>query len=153
MQKLSQETIAIIGVGVALAAIVIASVAGLRDDLRVVQAEARAGQEAIRAESQEAREAIRKESQEAREAVRKESREAREAIRAESREAREAVRKESQESVAAIRAESRADREAFAKALLRLTEQYGVLHGLVQGLLRAQGMETDETAPAEEPGR
>lgn len=120
MQKLSQETIAIIGVGVALAAVVIASVAGLRDDLRVVQAEARAGQEAIRAESQEAR---------------------------------EAVRKESQESVAAIRAESRADREAFAKALLRLTEQYGVLHGLVQGLLRAQGMETGESAPAEGPER
>ena len=131
MQKLSQETIAIIGVGVALAAVVIASVAGLRDDLRVVQAEARAGQEAIRAESQEAREAIREES----------------------REAREAVRKESQESVAAIRAESRADREAFAKALLRLTEQYGVLHGLVQGLLRAQGMETGESAPAEGPER
>ena len=55
--------------------------------------------------------------------------------------------------MAAIRAESRADREAFAKALLRLTEQYGVLHGLVQGLLRAQGMETDESAPAEGPQR
>ena len=109
MQELSQETIAIIGVGAALAAIVLASIAGLRADLRAVQAEARAGQEAIR--------------------------------------------KESQESVAAIRTESRADREAFAGALLRLTEQYGVLHGSVQGLLRAQGAGTDATAPAGDPER
>ena len=120
MQELSQETIAIIGVGAALAAIVLASIAGLRADLRAVQAEARAGQEVIRKES---------------------------------REAHEAIRKESQESVAAIRTESRADREAFAGALLRLTEQYGVLHGSVQGLLRAQSAGTDATAPAGDPER
>ncbi len=34
----------------------------------------------------------------------------------------------------AMRAEGRADREAFARQMARLTEQQGVLSGLVQGL-------------------
>ncbi len=65
MSRLSQETLAIIGVGIALAALILTSTAGVRgeiqavrDELREVRAEARADREAIRAEAHADREAF-----------------------------------------------------------------------------------------------
>ena len=115
MPKLSQETIAIIavfvaviGVGVTLGALILTTTSGLRDEIQAVRTEGRADREAIRAEG----------------------RADREAIRAEGRADREA-----------IRAEGRADREAlekrmarFEEHIIRLTEQQGALTGLVEGL-------------------
>ena len=58
MSRLSQETLAILGVGVALAALTLTSIAGVRgeiravrDELRDVRTEARADREAMRAEA------------------------------------------------------------------------------------------------------
>ena len=49
MSRLSQETLAIIGVGVALAALNLAGTAGLRGEIQAVRAEARADRETMRA--------------------------------------------------------------------------------------------------------
>ena len=68
MPRLNQETIAIIGVGIALGALILTTTGGLRDELRAVRAEARADREAIRAEGRADREAIRAEGRAAREA-------------------------------------------------------------------------------------
>ena len=108
MTRLNQETIAVIGVGIALGALILTTTGGLRDELRAVRAEAPAEREAIRAEGR---------------AERAEARADREAIRAEARADREA-----------IRAEARADREAFEEQIIRLTEQQGALGGLLEGL-------------------
>ena len=105
MPRLNQETIAIIGVGIALGALILTTTGGLRDELRADRAEARADREAIRTEA----------------------RAGREAIRAEARTGRET-----------IRAEARADREAFEEQIIRLTEQQGALHGLLEGLRQRQ---------------
>ena len=65
MPRLSQETLAILGVGVALAALTLTSIAGVRgeiravrDELRDVRTEARADREAMRAEARADREAF-----------------------------------------------------------------------------------------------
>ena len=58
MSRLNQETIAIIGVGIALGALILTTTGGLRDELRAVRAEARADREAIRAEARADREAF-----------------------------------------------------------------------------------------------
>lgn len=65
MSRLSQETLAIIGVGVALAALILTSSAGVRgeiqdvrDELRDVRAEARAEREAMRTEARADRESF-----------------------------------------------------------------------------------------------
>ena len=54
MHKLSQETLTILGVGIALAALILTSIAGMRSEFqaefRAVRAEARADREAMRAE-------------------------------------------------------------------------------------------------------
>ena len=42
MSRLSQETLAILGVGVALAALILTSTAGVRGEIQAVRAEARA---------------------------------------------------------------------------------------------------------------
>ena len=112
MPRLNQETIAIIGVGIALGALILTTTGGLRDELRAIRAEASADREAIRAEG----------------------RAAREAIRAEGRADREAIRAEGRADREAIRAESRAVREAFEEQIIRLTEQQGALGGLLEGL-------------------
>ena len=58
MSRLNQETLAIIGVGIALAALILTSSAGVRgdiqavrDEIRDVRTEARADREALRAEA------------------------------------------------------------------------------------------------------
>ena len=116
MTRLNQETIAIIGVGIALGALILTTTGGLRDELRADRAEARAEREAIRAEARADREAIRAEAHADREAIRAEARADREAIRA----------------------EARADREAFEEQIIRLTEQQGALGGLLEGLRQRQ---------------
>ena len=131
MQKLSQETIAILAVGVAVVAVVLTTAGDLRDDMRAIQAESRAEREAIREEARAERETIRKESRAERETIREESRAAREADRE----------------------EARANRERFERELLRITERYGLMNGLVEGLLRAveTGLGPPERGP-DEPG-
>ena len=72
LSRLSQETLAILGVGIALAALILTSIAGvraeiqtvrdeLRTEIRTVRAEARADREAMRAEARADREALREE--------------------------------------------------------------------------------------------
>ena len=80
MPRLNQETIAIIGVGIALGALILTTTGGLRDELRAVRAEARADREAIRAEARADREAIRAEARADRETLRAEARADREAF-------------------------------------------------------------------------
>ena len=121
MPHLRQETIAIIGVGVALAVLGLSVAAGLRDEIRAVRAEV--------------------------EAVRVEARADREAIRAEARADREADRAEARADREADRAEARADREEFQRQILRLTERQGELTGLVEGLLRERREAEEAPAP------
>ena len=119
MTRLSQETIAIIGVfvtligvSVALGALIVTTTNELRDEIQAVRAEGRADRETIRAEGRADRETIRAEGR--------------------------ADRK-------TIRAEGRADREAlekrmaqFEEHIIRLTERQSALGGLVEGLRHRQ---------------
>ena len=111
MFKLSQETIAIVTVGLALA--------GLDVHGRI---EARADREAIRAEARAERETIRAEGR---------------ADRAEAQAARDAIRAEAQAARDAIRAEARADREAFEQHITRLTQGQSRLTGIVEQMRTA----------------
>ena len=61
MPKLSQETLAVIGASVGLAALILTSTAGIRAEIRDVRAEARADREALRFEARADREALRAE--------------------------------------------------------------------------------------------
>ena len=107
MSRLSQETLAIIGVGVALAALILTDSVGVRGEFQSVRVEI----QAVRAEIQ----AVRAEIQ----AVRAEARADREALRAEARADREAMR---------------ADHETFRNHILRLTEQQGILRARLDGI-------------------
>ena len=112
MFKLSQETIAIVTVGLALAGLEITS------DIRT-----RAETQAVRAEIQ---------------TVRAEGHADREAIRAEARADREAIRTEGRADREALRAEARADREAFEKHITRLTREQSRLAGIVEQMRTAE---------------
>ncbi len=68
MPRLSQETLAIIGVGVALAALILTSTASVRGEIQAVRDEARAERQIIRAEARAERQAIRDEVRADREA-------------------------------------------------------------------------------------
>ena len=108
MSRLGQETIAIVTVGLSLAALILTLIGFVISSTNDLRAEARAA----RAESQAAREAIRAEAR---------------AARAESQAAREA-----------IRAEARADREAFEKHITRLTQEQSHLTGIVEQMRTAE---------------
>ena len=108
MTRLSQETIAIIGVfvtligvSVALGALIITTTNELRDEIQAVRAEGRADRETIRAEG----------------------RADRKTIRAEGRADREALEKRMAQ---------------FEEHIIRLTEQQSALGGLVEGLRHRQ---------------
>ena len=58
MSRLSQETLAILGVGVALAAIILTSTAGVRGEIQAARDDARAERQAIRTEARADREAF-----------------------------------------------------------------------------------------------
>ena len=111
MSRLSQETLAIIGATIALAALILTSTAGVRGEIQAVRVEARADREVLRAEAHADREALRAEARADREAMRAEHETFREAMRAE--------------------------HETFQNHILRLTEQQGVLGGQV-GIIRDQ---------------
>ena len=59
MSRLSQETLAIIGVGVALAALILTSIAGVRGEIQAVRDELRVEIQAVRTEARADREAMR----------------------------------------------------------------------------------------------
>ncbi len=86
-------------------------------------------------------------------AIQAESRAEREAIREESRAERETIRDEARAAREADREEARANRERFERELLRITERYGLMNGLVEGLLQAveTGLGPPERGP-DEPG-
>ena len=119
MSTISQETLAIIGASIALAALILTGSAGVRGEIQNVRDEIRA----VRAEARADREVLRTEARSDREALRTEAHTDREALRAEAHTDREA-----------LRAEARADREAFQSHILRLTEQQGVLVGHVESV-------------------
>lgn len=79
MPRLSQETLAIIGAGIALAALILTSTAGLRTEIQAVRTEMRA-------------------------------------------------------EIRDIRVEARADREAFERHIIRLTEQQDILSGNIESV-------------------
>ena len=56
MPKLSQETFAIVGASIGLAALILTSTAQIRGEIRDIRAEARADREALRAEARADRE-------------------------------------------------------------------------------------------------
>ena len=58
MARISQETLAIIGATIALAALILTSTAGVRSEIQAVRAEARADREATRAEARADRQAF-----------------------------------------------------------------------------------------------
>ena len=70
MSRLSQETLAIIGATIALAALILTSTAGVRGEIQAVRVEARADREVLRAEAHADREALRAEARADREAMR-----------------------------------------------------------------------------------
>ena len=110
MFKLSQETIAIVTVGLTLLGSSLYATARIEDRIRdEVQA--------LRVEIQ----SVRVEGSADRRTIREEARADREAIRAEARADREA-----------IRAEARADREAFEKHIIRLTQEQSRIAGVVE---------------------
>ncbi|MDE0458989.1 MAG: hypothetical protein OXI15_16965 [Chromatiales bacterium] len=59
MSRLSQETLAILGVGVALAALILTSIAGMRGEIQAVRDELRVEIQAVRTEARADREAMR----------------------------------------------------------------------------------------------
>ena len=131
MARLSQETIAIIGVGIATIALGLSVAESLRDEMRADRAEARADREALRAEAR---------------ADREEARTDRDAIRAEARADREEARADRD----AIRAEARADREQFERQILRLIQGQGILFGLIEGRSQ-EGGEADDAPDGAPP--
>ena len=115
MPKLSQETIAVIGVGVALGALTLTTTGELRDEIRAVRAEGRADREAIRAEERAYREALEKRM-----------------VRFEER----MVRQDAKFEERMAKFEERMTK--FEEHIIRLTEQQGALSGLVEGLRHRQ---------------
>ena len=135
MPRLSQETIAligvlvaVIGVGVALGALILTTTGGLREEIQAVRAEAHADREAS-----ERRAAADREASERRLA---------------------ADREASERRLEAFERRMAADREAserrladFEKQIIRLTEQQGTLGGLVEGLRHRQLTATGSNDP------
>ena len=152
--SLSQETIAILTVGVALAGLILvnqgdmraearadrasmeAALNGLRTEARADRANMEAALNGLRAEAR----ADRANVEEAVNGLRAEARadranveEAVNGLRAEAR----ADRANMEAALNGLRAEARADREAFANQITRLVERQGTLSGLVEGLEHA----------------
>ena len=122
LSRLSQETLAILGVGIALAALILTSIASVRGEIQTVRDELRTEIRTVRTEARADREAMRAEARADREAMRAEARADREAMRAEARADREALREE-----------MRAEHETFRNLILRLTEQQGILRARLDG--------------------
>ena len=117
MPRLSQETIAligvlvaVIGVGVALGALILTTTGGLREEVQAIRAEARADREASERRAAADREAF-------------------------------------ERRMAADREASERRMADFEKQIIRLTEQQGTLGGLVEGLRHRQLTATGSNDP------
>ena len=121
MFKLSQETIAIVTVGLTLLGSSLYATARIEDRIRDEVQAVRDEIQTVRVEGSADRRTLREEGRADREAIRKEARADREAIREEGRADREAIRQE-----------ARADREAFEKHIIRLTREQGRIAGIVE---------------------
>ena len=108
MPRLSQETLAVLGVGIGLAALFLTAATGLRGEMQVIRTEMQAMRTEIRTEMLAMRKEMRAEIQ--------------------------AIRTEAQADRAALRAEARADRETFERHIIRRTEQQGVLSGSIESI-------------------
>ena len=128
--SLSQETITILTVGLALAGIILVNQGEMRAEARADRAEARATLEAMGAEARADRARIEVSMNQ----MRAEELAARKEMRAEGQAARKEIRAEGQAARKEMRAEGRAYREAFAKQIAEILERQGSLNGLVEGL-------------------
>ena len=108
MFKLTQESVAVVTVGLTLAALILTLAGFVIGSTNDIRAEARADRAAWQAEAQ--------------------------SLRAEARADREAWQAE----VQSLRAEARADREAFEKHITRLTREQGQLTGIVEQMRTAR---------------
>ena len=115
MLKLSQETIAIVTVGLTLATLVLTLAGFVISSTGDIRAEARADREAWQAESARLRDEARAD-----------------------RAALQADRAAWQAESARLRDEARADREAFEKHITRLTQGQSQLTGIVEQMRTAQ---------------
>ena len=122
MFKLSQETTAIVTVGLTILGSNLYATNILQDRINRVENEIRT----LRADTRNDVAALRAEGRADRDTIHAEGRADREAIRAEARADREA-----------IRAEARADREAFEKHITRLTQEQSKLSGIVEQMRTA----------------
>ena len=104
MFKLSQETIAILTIGLTILGTILYTTARVEDRIDGIQSETRADREALRAE------------------VRAD----RDALRAEARADRDAFQAE----IRRLDDQTRADREAFEKHIIRLTQEQSRLTGM-----------------------
>ena len=107
MFRLSQETIAIVTIGLTILGTILYTTARIEDRIDRIQSEARADREALRAEAR--------------------------ADRAEVRADREAFQAE----VRRLDDQARADREAFEKHITRLTQEQSRLTGMVEQMCTA----------------
>ena len=132
--KLSQEMIAVIGIGVALGALILTTTSELRGEIRAVRAEGHADREAIRAEGRADREALEMRM------ARFEERMAKQDAKFEEQIARQDAKFEERTARQDAKFEERIARQnaKFEEQILRLTEQQGALGGLVEGLRHRQ---------------
>ena len=140
--SLSQETITILTVGVALAGLILVNQGDMRAEARADRANMVAALNGLRAEAR----ADRANMVAALNGLRAEARTDRanmeaalNGLRAEAR----ADRANMEAAVNGLRAEARADREAFADQITRLVERQGILSGLVEGLGHADASSGD----------
>lgn len=124
MPRLSQETIALIGVGIALGALVLTTTSRLHGDIQAIRAEARADREA----SERRLEAFERRTTADREAFER---------RLEAFERRTAADRETSERRMID----------FERQIIRLTEQQGTLGGLVEGLRHRQAVGAGSNDP------
>ena len=122
MFRLSQETIAIVTIGLTILGTILYTTARIEDRIDRIQSEARADREALRAEARADRAEVRAEARADRAEVRAEARADREAFQAE---------------VRRLDDQARADREAFEKHITRLTQEQSRLTGMVEQMRTA----------------
>ena len=153
MPRLSQETIAltgvlvaVIGVGVALGTLILTTTGGLREEIQALRAEAQADREASEGRTAANREAFERRMAADREAFERRL-EAFERRTAADREASERRLEAFEGRTAAAQEASERRMADFEKQILRLTEQQGSLGGLVEGLRHRQLSATGSDGP------
>ena len=128
MPRLSQETITLIGVGIALGALILTTTGGLREEIQAIRVEARIDREAFESRMATDREAF-------------------ESRMATDREASERRLEAFEKRMVADREASERQRADFEKQIIRLTEQQGTLVGLVESLRHRQPATAGSNGP------